>query len=199
MNDPRTFWDWFSAEECRFRNIETPEKEVLLSELQEHIQQFHPQLWFEIGGDAAGPRELIITAEGNISLFPEVRRLVFAAPRIDGWKFIAFKPAQGFHFNLRYDDLNLSPEATWFLPLESSTAPEALGLRVAYAHYTTRQKDTFLLATYILLEAGLGEISVAEDVQHVEVCLAPSLPSSEGFLPLQELPAFIERRNRRNT
>lgn len=197
MNDPKAFWAWFLAEERRFRDIETPEKELLLTELQDQLQRFNSGLWFEIGGHPKGPCELVITAEGDLSLFPEVRRLISAAPKIEGWELVAFKPAQGFEFNLKYDELALSPEATWFLPLESSSDPDALGLRVAYAHFTAAQKETFLLATYILLEAGLGELSVSEDIQHVEVCLAPSVPSAEGFVPLLELPAFIRRRKER--
>jgi hypothetical protein len=34
-------------------------------------------------------------AEGRREFFPHVRRLVAAAPPIDGWRVVAFKPKQG--------------------------------------------------------------------------------------------------------
>src|SRR4051812_9694410 len=90
------FWRWFAKHQARFRSVEVPEKEGLLDEIQHHLHAYCPDLFFEIGGFPGGTTELIITAAGRRALFPQVRELVSAAPPIDGWSFIAFKPAQGF-------------------------------------------------------------------------------------------------------
>ena len=45
-----------------------------------------------------------------------------------------------------------------------------------------------------MLEAGLGELLVAELIAHVEVCLAPSVPESEGFRPLNTLADYLSQR-----
>jgi hypothetical protein len=190
----QAFWTWFAANETRFRNIQTREKEALLDELKRYLGAFCDSLWFEIGGHPNGPWELIISAQGCSELFPKVRELIGASPALDGWQFIAFKPAHGFDFVTEYDGLTVSPEATWFMPLESSTDSEALGLRVAYAHFDQSKEKTYLAATYVMLEAGLGELDVAEKIQHVEVCAAPSAPESAGYIVLHELPQYLRRR-----
>ena len=198
MDAAQQFWTWFAGNEKRFRNVETPEKEALLDELKEHLCMFNDSLWFEIGGHPDGPSELIISAQGRSELFPKVRELVEAAPTLEGWSFIAFKPAHGFDFVTRYKGLTLSPKASWFMPLESHKDAEALGLRVAYAHFDKSKEKTYLAATYVVLEAGLGELEVAEKIQHVEVCAAPSAPESAGYILLHELPQFLRRRDKEN-
>jgi hypothetical protein len=127
-----------------------------------------------------------------------VRELIATAPELHGWRFIAFKPAQGFDFVTEYAGLTVSPKATWFMPLESRANPEALGLRVAYAHFKKSKEKTYLAATYVALEAGLGELDAAEKIKHVEVCAAPSAPDSAGYMLLHELPEYIRWREKQN-
>ena len=196
MDTPQTFWAWFVDNERRFRNVETQEKAQLLDELQEHLHAFCDSLWFEIGGHPTGPRELIISAEGRSEFFPKVHELVGTAPELDGWRFIAFKPAQGFDFVTEYEGVTISPKATWFMPLESRANPEALGLRVAYSHFEKSKEKRYLAATYVVLDAGLGELDAAEKIQHVEVCAAPSAPESAGYILLHELPQYIRWREK---
>ncbi len=76
--------------------------DALLDELQGQIHYVHPELWFEVGGHPRGPRELVVTAEGKVEIFPWVQDLVRAAPRIPGWEIIAFKQPQGFEFTIEY-------------------------------------------------------------------------------------------------
>jgi hypothetical protein len=194
MGNAASFWSWFVRHEHRFRDIEVPDKELLLDEILEHLHEFSTQLWFEVGGGPQGPLELIISAEGKTSAFPLVRELVTAAPNIPGWKVFAFKQPQGFAFVTNYNDVTVAPSATWFMPLLKAGDSSSMGLRAAYSHYDARKHQAFLTATYIMLEAGLGELSAAEHINHVEVCIAPSAPESSGYRALTELPAFIAER-----
>lgn len=191
------FWSWFSANEQRYRNLDVPEKEQLLDDLLDHLQAFDSNLWFEIGGGPDGPRELVITAEGRLSAFPALRELCRAAPPMPGWSVVSFKQPQGFEFITEYEDIVVAPGATWFLPLTSKPQPELLGLRLAFAHFSSAQQRQFLAAAYVMLEAGLGELAAAEHMAHVEVCLAPSSPESEGYRVLPELPDYLAQRSAR--
>ncbi len=200
MKDPTEFWSWFRHSERRLRDIEVPEKEALLDDLLEHLHAFSERLWFEVGGPEHA-RELIISAEGRLEAFHEVRRLVGAAPEMPGWTIIAFKPAQGFAFVTEYAGLRFSPEATWFLPLASKSEPDAFGLRVAYAHYDKALDNEFVAGTFLMLDAGLGELAAAERIRHLEVGLLPSQPEQAGYIVLTELPdylAFLDRRAMRD-
>lgn len=191
MEDQRRFWTWFERNEARFRNIRLPEDDGLLDEIQERLQAYCPELWFETGRADDGCNELIVSAEGQTGFFSAVRTLVAAAPLIPGWRFIAFKPAQGFEFETGYEGISFSPKATWYLPLRSRSNPDALGLRIGYAHYDPKREQDFLTGTFIMLEAALGELALAEKVQHIEVAALPSSPESSGYSPLPELARLI--------
>lgn len=198
LNDPAIFWSWFQQNEGRFHDLEVPEKEELLDEVLEHLQAYSERLWFEIGGPEDA-RELIISAEGALEAFHEVRRLVGAAPRMSGWTVLAFKPAHGFDFVTDYGARKFAPEATWYLPMELKDEPHALGLRVAYAHYEPANEQVFLAATRLMLEAGLGELVAAERIRHVEVGFLPSSPKHAGYMPLTALPDYLAYLDRRVT
>ncbi|MBP1688563.1 MAG: hypothetical protein H6Q33_4706 [Deltaproteobacteria bacterium] len=191
MKDQRAFWTWFERNAERFRDVEVPDKEQLLDELLEALHGYCPHLWFETGRADDGCNELIISAEGDTSYFSAVRTLIAAAPQIAGWRFVAFKPGSGFDFDTCYEDVTFSPKATWFLPLRSSSDPSALGIRVGYAHYDQAREQTFLTGTFIMLECALGELALAEHVQHIEVVGLPSSPESSGYSPLPELADLL--------
>lgn len=185
------FWTWFTGNEQRFRDLDVPEKEQLLDELLDKLHAFDADLWFEMGGAPTGPRELVITAEGNLSAFPALLELCRAAPPIEGWEVVPFKQPQGFEFTTEYEDIVVAPEATWFLPLLSNQDPHTLGLRLAFAHFQSARQQQFFNAAYIMLEAGLGELATAESIAHLEVCLAPSNPEAEGYRVLTDLTDYM--------
>ncbi len=191
MADPSHFWHWFRKHEGRFRNLDVPEREDLLDELLAELHAFCDELFFEVGGRPGEQCELIISAEGVLEVFPQVRRLVAAAPDLPGWTVTAFKPPMGFDFGIKYEGITLAPEASWFLPLRSSSDPDALGLRIGYAHFDPDRADTFLAATYLMLDAGIGELAFAEKVQHVEVARLPTNPEAEGYIELSRLPEHL--------
>ncbi len=192
MKYQREFWTWFERNATRFRDVEVPEKESLLDELQEALHCYCPHLWFETGRADDGTNELIISAEGDRSYFSAVRTLVAAAPKVPGWRFIAFKPGCGFEFDTVYEGVTFSPKATWFLPLRSKSDPLSLGVRVGYAHFDQAREQIFATGTFIMLECALGELALAESVQHIEVVALPSSPESSGYLPLPELSNWLQ-------
>ncbi len=195
LTDQRIFWRWFEQNEARFAKAEGADKEQLLDELLDVLQSYCPNLWFETGLADDGIRELIVSAEGDRTYFSDVRTLIATAPEIAGWRFIAFKPAQGFDFTTEFAEIIFSPVAAWFLPLSSNHDPSALGLRIGYAHFDSERAKDFLAGTFIMLECGLGEIALADQVQHVEVAALPSSPESSGYLPLTELGNWLADRN----
>lgn len=191
MENQRAFWEWFEGNESRFRSIQLPRDEPLLDEIQEALHAYSPGVWFETGQAEDGCNELIVSAEGQTRYFSAVRTLIASAPLVPGWRFIAFKPAQGFDFDTRYEGIVLSPKATWYMPLRSAADPTALGLRIGYAHYDPAREREFLAGTFIMLECALGELALAEQVKHIEVAALPSSPESSGYLPLPALAHLV--------
>ena len=189
--DPTAFWYWFRTNADRFRDVEVPEKEQLLDEIQDALHRFHPELFFELGGAPEGPSELVITAEGNAALFPIVEQLVATAPVVPGWQVVAFKQPGGFDFVLHYSGMELDPRNCWCLPLVAKTDPRLLGVRVASPAYSPDREEALLAAIYVLLDSGLGELAAARSIQHVEVGAVPADPGLDGYIPLRELPDYL--------
>ncbi len=177
MYTPADFWNWFTKYNSKYYFLEQIEdqhvKDQLLDEFMEELQKFSDGLYFMMGGDPDGPQELIITAEGDPEYFDKVIELTDAAPQYENWEIIAFKPAQGTAFTTRYEDVSLTPDEMWFLPLQNPNQPEALGLRIAFSHFQDNLKDQFLFATYIVLDTVLGERSAVQDINYLEIAQLP--------------------------
>jgi hypothetical protein len=119
---------------------------------------------------------------------------VEAAPRIDGWKFVAFKPAAGFGFVTQYESARIDASKSWFMPLESKLEPKHFGMRLACDDYVAEHREDFLAAAQLVVETGLGELAAAENVSFLDVERTPTSPADRGYLELPALAAYLDWR-----
>ncbi len=185
------FWSWFVAHEAQLRQLDDSEEETVLDELLDQLESVCDELGFEIGTQPDGVTELIISAEGDREMFDRVRALVAEAPKLEGWRILALKPARGFDFIAEYGDWQLDPDDIWFMPLESDEDPNALGLRLSSPTEESAEDDDFLAACFQLLETGLGEVTLAEDVHHLEIVPLPENAEENGWFALPQLGDYI--------
>jgi len=197
MNDPLAFWDWFLANEERFQLLKDQQAPELLDEIEMRLAQAHPELCLVIESGLDGACEFIITAEGNPELFDDVREFVSAAPSVEGWRVVAFKPPRGFEFEVDVPTGSLPVCELWFVPLQSETHPDLLGVRFGIPGYDEWLLDDYLFACYQILDRGLGELAAFEEIDHIEVAGLPKDPQAEGFVPLGQLPDVIVWRKTR--
>jgi hypothetical protein len=158
----------------------------------EQLHNYSDKLYFEIGGFPDEDQELIITAEGDKNYFGKVEELINAAPQIDDWTFIAFKPAMLENFKSKWDDLELDTENMWFLPLSNNKNQE-LGIRVCFSNQDlVKDNETLTPLLYKMLDTIVGEKAFALDIHYVDTDLLPDNPEKEGLYPILELPRYIE-------
>ena len=147
MDTISKFWKWFKDNNKAYtflNSVDEEAKENLLDEFLEQLQKYCDSIYFEIGGYPDEVQELIITAEGDKNYFDKVEEIISAAPKIDGWTFIAFKPPMPDNFRSKWDDLELNTENMWFLPL-SNDKTQDLGIRVCfYNQDIIKDNETFL-------------------------------------------------------
>lgn len=187
------FWKWFSGAEGRLREmLQGDRDEALLDECQAELEKANPELYYEFGGEPEGPLEFIISASARPELFEAVDALIAEAPAIEGWQWLALKPAQGFDFQSEWDGLHLDPEAMWFLPMENDAGH--LGLCVSMEGLKQEQLETFVGGAWIVMETGAGERALGEQVFHYEVGTLPEDPDGEGWIELVDLPKYLEWR-----
>ena len=137
------FWSWVVANEPTLRTVGDHHAPIL-DELLEQLHAYSPGLFFELGGIAGETTELIISAEGKAERFDAVKALVAAAPPLDGWEFIAFKPAHGFTFVTEHGRARIDAAKARFLPLESATKPDQLLRRIVLRHRRRRRRSGHL-------------------------------------------------------
>lgn len=192
----KEFWTWFEEHNKPYlflNQVDDNTKAGLLNELLVQLQAYCAQLSFEIGGDPNSHQELIITAEGNAQYFDDVNALIEAAPKVEGWEFIAFVPPRGDAFEFGFEDVVLKADDIWFLPLKDLAHPEIVAIKICTPYYD-RLKDYEWLrpAMYKILENILGEKSFALDLQYVDIGELPPMPSEEGLMQIAQLPKYID-------
>jgi hypothetical protein len=192
---PSTFWIWFR----RFAD-QLPHGDVsvaLQAELLSQLHRYDGRLYFLICTNAL-PCELIITAEGRVEAFESADLLVAAAPKLDGWKFIALKPPMGFNFRHTDGPISIDVSNLWFMPTNSSADPSALGVVIAIPDSNFVLKNQSVDTAYTILETSIGERSCTNDIAHVAVDDLPATPEEKGFLRLSQLPGYIAFHKRKH-
>ena len=190
------FWKWFRAREPELRSIKG-QNDPLWDLALEQLHAVDGRLWIEMSQPGDAVREFIVTAQGKVEAFDIAEALVAAAPGLPKWRMIPLKPAMGFDFKTDYEGLVLDSREMWFLPLESSSQPASLGVRIGIDGLATERNSDALNAVLMMLDTGLGERIAAADIQHVEVTSLPSNPESLGYIELPELAEYLAWRKRK--
>lgn len=195
------FWNWFAANQHAYlflRDAEPEETKRLIEAFTEQLHAYCNRLFFLIGGRGdKGIQELIITADGDTDYFPQVEALVAAAPPIEGWKIIAFKPPMGRGFSTHYRGREYDPEKIIFIPMNNEDDPSAVGLQICFPDYDPEQRASFITGTCLAIDALLGEKSSALDIEYLDVTQTPEDIASYDFRHLSSLGEFIAERKGR--
>jgi hypothetical protein len=193
MNKEAEFWTWFEENRSKFTDQTHPNFENHLDELQEHLQAYHEDISFEVGGyDDSDEVELIITSFGNSQYFNAVYQLVESAPVIKNWKFTALKPPispEDRLFKTDYYGVELDTSEIHFIPLENQTKPDLIGLRVLVKQMDQSNYGKYYEGILMVIHTLLGEKVAAESIQYVEVM---KNDDSEDQIPITDLPEYIE-------
>ena len=192
----KEFWAWFATHDLEFLRLGTADDPFWNLAL-EQLKKVDENFWFELSHHRHPAREFIVTAEGHVESFPMAEELVRLAPKIEGWTFIALKPAQGFQFTTNYEGTLFDPHQMWFLPLQNESRPGDLGIQIAVPRLDGMDKIVAHNAVLVILDTALGERSAALDLQYTEVTDVPADPPAEGYMELPELADYIAWRKKR--
>jgi hypothetical protein len=184
------FWALFRQRAADLGETESADTAVY-DELLERLHRIDPGLYLEYSVNA-GASELIVTAEGDRSLFQLARSVVAAAPVIEGWTMHALKPQIGFPVSVRWGQVQLRMADVEFDPLEGESGE--LGLRMFVPGISDSDVNDAHNALLRALDHGLGEEAFAEKIQFTEVRLRPADQLAAELIPLTELSAFIKWR-----
>jgi hypothetical protein len=187
------FWKWFADNAARLANY-TPDHLNLTNEIRDALRRIHqpdsysgggPSLSFEIHPHAVG-HEFIISASGIESAFHLARKLIAAAPPLEGWKFTALIQRSPTEQVLA--DFKFGADDVWFSFNRAGNKANIVvfinNLSASSEHDPTAIRP-FLL--YILGEETFGTKVDTFDCQRL-----PPDPQNWGLKPLKLLPETVD-------
>ena len=188
----QNFWVWFEANRDFLAQYDTNTAGVTRA-VGSRLQNVDRGLTFEMGRAPDGVYEFIVSAGGVRDVFPEVRRLVGAAPQIDNWRTIAFRPRrpEGLNLILEYAGTKVSGGDLWY---RLATDDGQLALTLFVKGMTAGNRDAMARAGFIILDQTLGEYDTATKLRFINFAAFPADPETAGLSPLNALAEEVDRR-----
>ncbi len=188
------FWNWFVAHESALYGFTSPTDPVL-DQLSSHLKQIRKDLTFELGPmSSGGKRELIISADGLAAAFPAVDALYAAAPKLERWEVIKYRPRRNPVNALVLGGQTFDPARVHCLLVNDGTK---IGIVLMYEDYQQNNR-LFTQASYLLLDHALGEYTVETEVGFVNVQGNENKLMSQSF-PMTELAAEFDHLKQQRT
>ena len=179
------FWSWFQKNESEIY-ASGSEPTSTINELADQLSEYKSGVTYEISVEEDGKKGFIISADGIRDLFQDVVSLYKAAPALEKWEVIAFRPPmQNFSsIKLRYAGEEFDPNKLWIHPIIDE---DFFDLIVFYPGLTDENKNIVISGVYILLDTVLGEYDVVTGIRYLDHHNLPDDPEGEGLIPFVKL------------
>jgi hypothetical protein len=179
------FWQWFRRHQALLFDFEK-DQERMFNELAAQMHKVHPDLTFEFGPKQQGKREFVISADGLRGAIPAVERLAAAAPALNQWTIVKFRPRRP-PFDIGYGDVQVKADTVL-----AQLAPngQRIDVTLLIPGHTAATHKTYLGITFLLLDQALGEYDVMTRVGGVDVRARVS--TDKAAVTLKRLPAAFD-------
>ena len=186
------FWAWF-VENTDFLKQHDTNQDPVLDEVERRLHEVHKGLVFEIGQASDGIYDFIVSADGIQEVFPAVVELAKAAPRIEGWRIISFRPRMPDMQDriLNYGGLALTYGDIWY---RSEEQGDKLGLSLFIRALTDENREILHVSAYLMLDAALGEFDVETKIGSIEIQQLPEDRTTLNLKPFKDLAAEVDWR-----
>jgi hypothetical protein len=179
------FWDWFSKRSERYFEFEK-EQENLFDELKLRLNRINSDLTFEFGPTSQNrQREFIISADGIKKSFPDVIKLVKAAPEYSNFKIIAFRQPHMDFTQIIFKDIQIDFRDVFFRYGKDNGK---IGIELNIRGY--QNNNDWGSASFILLDTIIGEYDTEMNLSWIE---RKELNEKEltKLLPITDLPKIM--------
>ena len=191
MTAQAQFWIWFIEHESELFTFDPEredERERLFDEVASELQKIDPDLSFEFGPNGKSKREFIISASGIRRAFPAVVSTVDAAPTLDRWHVIAFRPRRTPLNVVKFRGKRVDPKDVQFSLRDNGK------MAGVYLFIPGLRKDDsdFRIIGYILLDEAWGEYDVESHLGLIEM-FSPQTTTDGDRHPLADLPTLFDQ------
>lgn len=187
------FWDWFEKNAMTFHKVVKEEGNVekdFFEKLSPKLDQLKDGFWYLTGMDDDNTVELVITADGNVKNIVFVEELVQAAPKIDGWKFTALKPALDIkEVSIEMSGFKFNDENLHFYPNDHADYPDEIDITLVHDDCNEENKPIISRGVYIFLDNCLGELDFAVSIDNLEVVRRDE--AGKELITIDKLPDYL--------
>ena len=159
------FWSWFQRNEARLFDLEQ-DLEQIFDELSAAMQNVNADLTFEFSPVREdGKREFVISAGGIKAAFPAVEALYEAAPTLNRWQWVKFRPRQSERTDITFGERTIPFEEVHYLMAKDY---DKIGIVLFFDGYSEEERSVFGNIGYLYLDQVLGEYAVETQIGFIE-------------------------------
>jgi hypothetical protein len=187
------FWFWFQNNEKRLRDFEkNPDK--ALTEVLKNLRVIQEGLAVEFEPPKDNVIFMTISADGDKNLFPLIQEIILKAPKIEGWRFIAFRqrmPKDKLNgMILKSSNHEINPNKMKFYPIISG---DTLDIIIYTEKVTEENYNQVAYSGLLLLDNLLGEYDCVTKVRSYDFHNMPSNQNElDDLKPLLDLADYID-------
>lgn len=177
------FWEWFENHEDELYIFREQDVEKLFGGLNRMINKVNPQLVFSFIEELIeGKREFTIGAAGIGKNFPDVIRLVDAAPRLDRFSIGAFNQQQDLNNGVNINGIELTRDDVFFTYNQDQKKKNSC--LTLYIKGYKGDYDTYFEPVFELLEIVIGEYMLGTKITEIKMEM---YDTTEDLLPISDL------------
>ena len=183
------FWAWFSGIAAPLASdIENPS---LLERLDKWILELDSRLSWEIGPGSSEPLRLVISPNVDLNMLPTARKIVSAAPVLDGWEFYSARRPKNWDYKLLMErseggnPVQLDASDWGFVLLQYPEGARELLLRAN--NLPTLNDDERWQAAAMTLESILDEEELLNKISEFEIVSQLEARFAAREKPIQHL------------
>jgi hypothetical protein len=191
MTPQEQFWKWFIDHEPELFSFDperVDDRERIFDEIAGELQKIDPDVSFEFGPNGTPRREFVISASGIHRAFPAVVSLANAAPPMDRWQVIAFRPRRTPINTVEIRGKRVDPRDVQFSLRDNG---KMAGVYLFIPGFRENDAD-FKQIGYLLLDEALGEYDVESRLGLIKM-FSPQTATDGDRYSLADLPTLFDQ------
>ncbi len=185
----RRFWKWFTENEERLYNFQNDQMKIF-NETAKELNKINRYLVFEFGVKEGEKREFVISANGMKEAFPAVEALYYAAPKLERWDFIKFRPRRDDIIDIQISDVKVKADEVYF-KLFPNYETHKIDIVLYLPNYSRDKKQIYDNIAILFLDEALGEYDVETKIGFIEID-DKNAADFDKAQPLKELPQVFD-------
>lgn len=184
----KSFWNTFELCESNYEWGKTPsDMDSLL--VTTALAKINPDISIECSLQGA-ENILVITADGDSSLFPVVDAVVAQAPEIPAWKILALRPPKDFTAAATWRDYTVNLTDVYFKPIDAADG-SFTGIEFVVRGLSKDDTASCYLALKSASETALGERRYVQAMKTTLIISMPADADISKYTPMTALDSYL--------